>query len=298
MARIRSVKPEYWADEDLAGVTRDARLLYIGLWNLADEHGRLRGDPRYVKGQLFPYDDDLSPAGVEEFLKELEGASKVLRYRSDGGQYLFLKNLSKHQRLEAEKVPSKLPPPPIGDEGSEFSQVNGVENSVAQIRADKSARDSDESARGAEDHALLYVTGTMEHGACKPSARTPRSSKPAADGSDPDFDRFWAVYPRKVEKVDARKAWKAAVKKASVETLIDAARRYAEHKRGTETQFIAQPPTWLNKERWTDEEPTPDQRRANGNRNNAHQPFLNPDDPDTAYAGYDFHAKAGDDELA
>ncbi len=57
MARIRSVKPEFWLDRRLArGVSRDARLLYIGLWNLSDEHGRVRGDARYLKGQLFAYD--------------------------------------------------------------------------------------------------------------------------------------------------------------------------------------------------------------------------------------------------
>ena len=42
MARIRSVKPEFWTDRKLARCTsRDARLLYIALWNISDEHGRL-----------------------------------------------------------------------------------------------------------------------------------------------------------------------------------------------------------------------------------------------------------------
>lgn len=153
MARIRSVKPEFWADEDLAAQTsRDARLLYIGLWNLADEHARLRGDPRFVKGQVFAYDDDLSPADVERLTDELVAAGKVQRYRSGSSTYLFLPNLAKHQRLEAGKVESRLPAPPDPSEPA----------LVATVRADLSAPDPDDSARDADESSLLYVAGSME----------------------------------------------------------------------------------------------------------------------------------------
>lgn len=153
MARIRSVKPEFWADEDLAAQTsRDARLLYIGLWNLADEHGRLRGDPRFLKGQVFAYDDDLSPADVERLVDELVAAGKVQRYRSGSSTYLFLPNLAKHQRLEAAKVESRLPGPPDPDEPAP----------MATVRADLSARDPDDSAPDADESSLLYVAGSME----------------------------------------------------------------------------------------------------------------------------------------
>lgn len=168
MARIRSVKPEFWADEDLAeAVSRDGRLLYIGLWNLADEHGRLRGDPRFIKGQLFAYDDDLMPADVDKLIGELESARKVVRYRSGSSAYLFLPNLAKHQRLEAAKVESRLPAPPDPSESAP----------VAKVRADKSARDPDEPEPGAEPPTLLYGAGSLEpvagsRGAPLASART------------------------------------------------------------------------------------------------------------------------------
>lgn len=153
MARIRSVKPEFWADEDLAAQTsRDARLLYIGLWNLADEHARLRGDPRFLKGQVFAYDDDLSPADIEHLVGELVAAGKVQRYRSGSSTYLFLPNLAKHQRLETSKVESRLPPPPDPSEPAP----------MATVGADLSARNPDLSARDADQSALLYVAGSME----------------------------------------------------------------------------------------------------------------------------------------
>jgi hypothetical protein len=109
MARIRSVKPEFWLDRKLArGVSRDARLLYIGLWNHADEHGRLHGDPAVIKGQVFPYDS----VDIDALLAELVKLGRVVSYEVDGDPYLFLPKLAAHQRLEAQKVPSRLPAPP------------------------------------------------------------------------------------------------------------------------------------------------------------------------------------------
>ena len=59
VARIRSIKPEFWQDEKLAGIPRDARLLFVGLWNIADDEGRLRGSPLFVRAHVFPYDLDV-----------------------------------------------------------------------------------------------------------------------------------------------------------------------------------------------------------------------------------------------
>ena len=107
MARIRSIKPEYWDDRKLAKrASRDARLLYIALWNLADEWGRLNGDPQWIKGQVFSYDDDLNADAIGKLLEELENPAlgAVIAYEADGDPYLFLPKLAKHQRLEPEKV--------------------------------------------------------------------------------------------------------------------------------------------------------------------------------------------------
>ena len=112
MARMRSVKPEFWTDPDVADLSRDARLLYIGLWNLSDEHGRVRGDARYLKGQLFAYDDDLTADCVATLVDELEKAGKVVVYAVDGKFYLHLPSLARHQRLEPDRVVSRLPAPP------------------------------------------------------------------------------------------------------------------------------------------------------------------------------------------
>lgn len=249
MARIRSVKPEFWTDEDLADLPRDARLLYIGLWNLSDEQGRLRGDARYIKGQLFPYDDDLPPAMLDVLLDALAAARKVVRYESASRSYLFLPTLARHQRLESDKVESKLPAPP------DFSQ--------SQSRADEPARDPDESAPRADENTLLYVAGSMEHVAGSMehggAAQTrPRKATPQA--ADAEFDRFWSAYPRREAKGAARKAWDKAILRADPGRILLAAEKYRDLP-GREAQFTAHAATWLNADRWEDE---PTARSPNG----------------------------------
>lgn len=125
----------------------------------------------------------------------------------------------------------------------------------------------------------------------KPPARKPR----AASEPDPDFDRFWVAYPRRVEKLDARKSWADAVKKASPDVLIAAAARYSEQERDTEAKFIAHPATWLNKERWTDE-PAP-RKPPRGSGNGGFSPHRNHDDPH-AFDGYRPHHRESTDDVA
>jgi len=218
VARIRSVKPEFWTDPDNARLSRDARLLYIALWNIADEHGRLHGDPRFVKGQAFPYDDDMDAVAVLRLLIELAEHGVVVRYEVDGNQYLYLPTLAKHQRLEADKVPSRHPAP--------------TDTGAAQIGTDKSA--------------LLYVAGSREQVAGNTS--TP------ARTSEPDrFEEFYDLYPRKVKPDAARKAWKSALKRATADQIIEGARRLVADPNLPEKQYIPHPSTWLNAGSWNDE---------------------------------------------
>jgi hypothetical protein len=240
MARIRSLKPEFWADEDLGELSRDARLLYMGLWNLSDEHGRLRGDARYIKGQLFPYDDDLDAKAIDGLIAALAGAGKVRRYSSANRSYLWLPNLAKHQRLEPDKVPSRLPDP------SDSSQPD--------VRADESAPDPDESAPDAEDHALLYVAGSMDQvaGSREHGGAALTRSRGDRTREDAEFDRFWSVYPRREAKIAARKAWDKAILRVDSERILAGAERYRDLA-GREPQFTAHAASWLNGSRWDDE---------------------------------------------
>lgn len=72
--------------------------------------------------------------------------------------------------------------------------------------------------------------------------------------SDPGrFEEFWAVYPRRVAKANAEKAWHKAIRTADPPVIIDAARAFAAIKANEDKQFIPYPATWLNQKRWLDD---------------------------------------------
>ncbi len=70
MARIRTIKPEFPQSESMGAVSRDARLLFIMLFTLADDEGRLRGNSRMLASILFPYDSD-APKLTDKWVNEL-----------------------------------------------------------------------------------------------------------------------------------------------------------------------------------------------------------------------------------
>lgn len=237
MARIRSIKPEFWLDRKLARqLSRDERMLYLGLWNQADEHARAQADPRLIKGQVFPFDDDLTDDDIEAMLKALQGAGVVQVYEHDGDPYLFLPKLHRHQRLEPAKVASKFPEPP--EPGSE---------QPTPVRPDESARGADQSEPDDKSSALLYVAGSMEHGA---GPRGADESAPRRADRDIGFAEFWDRYPRKKAKPAAEKAWRAAIKRARPDVILDGLSRYPF--RRDDPQFVPYPATWLNQDRWAD----------------------------------------------
>jgi hypothetical protein len=62
MARIRTIKPEFPQSESMGRISRDARLLFVQLWCICDDHGRTRAASRMLASLLFPYDDDAAYA--------------------------------------------------------------------------------------------------------------------------------------------------------------------------------------------------------------------------------------------
>lgn len=107
MARIRSIKPEMWADEKLAKLSRDARLLFVALIGNADDTGRMRGNPLFVRSQCFPYDADLD---IDKLLALLADGGFITRYEADGQSFLVVNNFCKHQKID-HPTASSIPAP-------------------------------------------------------------------------------------------------------------------------------------------------------------------------------------------
>lgn len=160
---------------------------------MADEHARLNGDPRWVRGQAFPYEDDLDDAIVAGMLGELADAGVVVAYEADGDPYLFLPKLARHQRLEPGKVASKIPAPPEQQE---------------QPHANESAPRADSSEPDAGPSALLYGAGSMEHVAgSRGAARRPDRAEPEPRQPRPPDASGLHEIPDDFKPTDAMRRW-------------------------------------------------------------------------------------------
>jgi hypothetical protein len=104
MARIRTIKPEFFTSDDICALSPLARLLYIGLWCEADREGRLVWTPRVFKRRYLP-DDPCDAAAVAA---ELVERGLVVPY---GDGYAWIPTLARHQLLNPRESASKLPPP-------------------------------------------------------------------------------------------------------------------------------------------------------------------------------------------
>ncbi len=109
MARIRTIKPDFWANEKVLSCSRGSRLLFIGMWNFADDTGRLRDSAKSIKAQIFPGDDDVNSEIVRGMIDELSGNGLLMKYEVDGQGYLQITGWD-HQRID-KPHPSKYPPP-------------------------------------------------------------------------------------------------------------------------------------------------------------------------------------------
>lgn len=96
MARIRTIKPEFWDDLKLSKITRDSRLLYIGLWNFSDDLGVIIGDSLWIKSKVFPF-DQIQMQQFDKWIEELVKNGFISQFSHKGEDFYYLPNLTRHQ---------------------------------------------------------------------------------------------------------------------------------------------------------------------------------------------------------
>lgn len=109
MARIRTIKPEFWTDEKTGTLSGDATKLFIGMLNHADDYGVIEFNIEALRAKIFPYSnnpaaevvgkplmDELLPKGlVVLFMIKNDDGSQI-----DNKSYLLIPNFLKHQRID------------------------------------------------------------------------------------------------------------------------------------------------------------------------------------------------------
>jgi hypothetical protein len=106
MARIRTIKPEFFTSEDIVSLTPMARLLYIALWCEADRDGRMLWKPRTFKMRYFPADD----VDIHELCDQITTAGLVVLY---GDGLAYVPQFERHQHVNPRETKSELPAPSV-----------------------------------------------------------------------------------------------------------------------------------------------------------------------------------------
>lgn len=125
MARSRNIKPGFFTNDELAECSPFARLLFAGLWTIADKEGRLDDRPKKVKAMVLPFDD----VDCNDLLQQLHNHKFINRYQVNNEQYIQINNWKKHQNPHCKEAASEIPEPEKNNESTGQEQCKSGEDS-------------------------------------------------------------------------------------------------------------------------------------------------------------------------
>lgn len=214
-----------WESAQVSRLSRDARLTYIGLIVLGDDDGRLKADPRLIKSQIYPYDDEVKLSDIEKWMGEIKAQNLVVEYEVEGVRYMYHPKWENYQQLrEDRRRESNIPAPDI-----EFSVVPTKRQPSVNQKGDKPPRKISKDKISKDNTDLL---------------------------ADSAFVVFWDKYPKKVGRKAAFKAWhKVEWTPDLVSKAMTALEAWKQSEQWTKDagRYIPHAATWVNGERWEDE---------------------------------------------
>ena len=233
MARSRNIKPGFFQNEDLVDLDPIVRLLFIGLWTLADREGRLENRPKKIKMQLFPADE----LDVHRALTGLAEKRLITLYSIDNINYIQVDNFHKHQHPHMKEQKSTIPEPKSPVHAPDINHACPSDSllPITDVRCTDSR---------------LPLTDPL-----KPSTDKNTTSSSNNDGL---FDAFWSAYPKKVGKKKCRVAFNRLSTKNKQAAISDAPYRFT----NADPQYIPHPTTYIHGENWNDDQPIETQAQA------------------------------------
>lgn len=162
MARIRTIKPDFFTSEDIVSRSPLARLLYIATWLEADREGRFVWKPKTLKLRYLPGDN----CDIEAVAKELIDAGLIIPYDVDGQQFAEIPSFTRHQVINNRETASEIP------------------TRIADASPTRAPRDNDASPTR-DDATGTPLVGRERKGkegkGSKPTSDEVGSAQPAAD---------------------------------------------------------------------------------------------------------------------
>ena len=247
MPRRRMIKPEFFTDEKVISLPIPARLLFIGMWNHADDEGIFKDSPIQLKVQVFPADESIDLNVIKNYI-DLMIQQKLLiaGLNVDDCKLLKITKWHDHQTINR-PTPSKYIFTPINDDSmSPHLQLNDSSMSThTQLTEDSlPSKDKTSEVKLKEDKVKEDKTKVKENSAMS------KTDKIKAEFT---FDRFISIYPRKIRQEMARNKFKIIAVKhlKAVFDGLDAWNRYWTDN-AVDVEFIPYPSTWLNQKQWQD----------------------------------------------
>lgn len=200
MARIRTIKPEFPADEKLAKVSRDARLTFVLLMTQADDEGLILALPRQLLGLLYPFDEEVTPEILRTWIDELVAAEERVRWRqtTGGAPVLEIPNWKKHQKID-KPTPSKIRPslaPLASESPNESREPRGELANSPPIEAEAEREVGSGEGSGAGSGSALdeeFSTADVDNPGTIPANDPPSAH---ADSNDEPQDEPHELKPR------------------------------------------------------------------------------------------------------
>ena len=123
MARIRTIKPEFWGDEKLAPCSPITRLVFLGLISMADDAGRVVDNVKVIDAFVFPETSETCRGSIDE----LSAMGRIRRGKTASGQRIIeIANWHAHQKIEKPNLRAAFP------EIVEEQGVSGIPRNVGE----------------------------------------------------------------------------------------------------------------------------------------------------------------------
>ncbi|ELN4044190.1 TPA: hypothetical protein ACR8UQ_005589 [Klebsiella variicola] len=156
MARSRNIKPGFFTNDELAECNPLGRLLFAGLWTIADKEGRLDDRPKKIKAMLLPFDE----ADCDALLQQLNDHKFIIRYRVNGECYIQISNWKKHQNPHCKEAASEIPAPIENDKSTGQEQCK--EDTEEEKKDSESLQDVENKGEP-ELHGTSMVQESVEN---------------------------------------------------------------------------------------------------------------------------------------
>lgn len=215
--RIRLLHPEFFTDAVLARMPDFTRLVFAGLWLIADREGRLPDHPKMIDGVILPLDKRscLKP------LQELADAGRILRYQTPAGPVIQVVNFLKYQHPHLREKPSPFPgsaPDRAPDRALDTAPGPARGSTAASAR--DIARDQARNNTGLSPSVIDPVIVTVTDPVIDPVSAGAPKARPATNGSRPDAGRTQDQRRREAPDGRAGRAASAPVDEALLKKYL------------------------------------------------------------------------------